>query len=444
MQIQLLKIWDRIRTSFWFVPTLMSLGAMLLSFASVSVDESITDEWLSRQSWAYTGGAESAGTVLGTIAGSMITIAGVVFSLTLVALSLASSQFGPRLLRNFMSDTANQTVLGTFVATFLYCLLVLRTIRRPDEGDFVPHLSITLGVALAIVSIGVLIYYIHHVAVSIQADKVIGRVSAELGEAIDRLFPNEIGEGAAPESDGQSQYERASDGSSKPIAAPADGYLQLIDADALMRIARERNLLIHIERHPGQYLIAGTALLLAWPASGIDCESEQALATAFVIGEQRTPAQDVEFCIHQLVEIALRALSPSMNDPFTAISCIDRLGSALHRLGQREFPSAYRKDSEGKLRVIARPVSFSALLDAAFTQIRQSAATNLAVAIRLIETIAAIAPGMPRPEDREALQRHALMIDSDVRSHRQDRHDLANVAERFHAAMAALRMKHDN
>ena len=437
MQIQILKIWDRIHTSFWFVPTLMAMGAALLSFVAVRIDESITDQWLSRQSWAYTGGAESASTVLGTIAGSMITIAGVVFSLTLVALSLASSQFGPRLLRNFMSDAANQGVLGTFVATFLYCLLVLRTIRRPDEGDFVPHLSITLGVLLAILSIGVLIYYIHHVAVSIQANQVIARVSAELGEAIDRLFPKQIGKGAAPESAGQAQLERTSAGPGKPIAAPCHGYLQLIDADALLGAARERDLLIHIERHPGQYVIAGSSLLSVGSATAVDRELEQALLAAFVFGEERTPAQDVEFCIQQLVEIALRALSPSMNDPFTAISCIDRLGSALHQLGQREFPSAYRKDSEGKLRVIARPVSFNALLDAAFTQIRQSAATNLAVAVRLLETIAAIAPGMPRPEDREALKRQALMIERDVRSHPQDERVLAAMMQRLHAAMTA-------
>ncbi len=134
--------------------------------------------------------------MLGTIAGSMITIAGVVFSMTLVALSLASSQLGPRLLRNFMRDTTTQVVLGTFVATFLYCLLVLRTIRRPEEFVFVPHLSVTLGVLFAVVSLGVLIYFIHHVSVSIQANEIVARVGAELIEGVDRLFPEQIGRGA--------------------------------------------------------------------------------------------------------------------------------------------------------------------------------------------------------------------------------------------------------
>ena len=178
MRAQLLKYWDRIRSSFWFLPSLMACGAVALALATVALDGSVTDDWLQTLAWVYTGGAEGASAVLETIAGSMITIAGVVFSLTLVALSLASSQFGPRLLRNFMRDTANQVVLGTFVATFLYCLLVLRTIRRADEVAFVPHLSVTLGVLFAIASLGVLIYFIHHVSVSIQADEIIARVGS--------------------------------------------------------------------------------------------------------------------------------------------------------------------------------------------------------------------------------------------------------------------------
>ena len=172
-----------------------------LALAAVALDEAVSDRWLQSLSWAYNGGAEGASPVLGTIAGSMITIAGVVFSMTLVALTLASSQLGPRLLRNFMRDTVNQAVIGTFVSTFVYCLLVLRTIRRADEVAFVPHLAVTLGVLLALVSLGVLIYFIHHVAVSIQADQVIARVGKELFESIERLYPRRIGdapEGADP------------------------------------------------------------------------------------------------------------------------------------------------------------------------------------------------------------------------------------------------------
>ena len=189
MRVQVFKTWDRLHSSFWFLPAVMAGGAMLLAFAAVALDTPITD-WLTFN-WGltFTGGAEGASSLLGAIAGSMITIAGVVFSMTLVALSLASSQLGPRLLRNFMRDTTTQMVLGTFVATFLYCLLVLRTIRRAEEIVFVPHLSVTLGVLLAVVSVGLLIYFIHHVSVSIQANEIVARVGTELIEGIEQLFP---------------------------------------------------------------------------------------------------------------------------------------------------------------------------------------------------------------------------------------------------------------
>ena len=164
-----------------------------MAFGTVALDEAVATRGVEVPSWVYSGGAQGASTVLGAIAGSMITIAGVVFSMTLVALSLASSQLGPRLLQGFMRDATNQVVLGTFVSTFLYCLLVLRTIRREIEIAFVPHMSVTLGVLLALVSVAVLIYFIHHVSVSIQADEVIARVCRDVFDGIDRLFPARIG-----------------------------------------------------------------------------------------------------------------------------------------------------------------------------------------------------------------------------------------------------------
>ncbi|MBZ0110885.1 MAG: DUF2254 domain-containing protein, partial [Thermoanaerobaculia bacterium] len=194
MKAQLQKYTERIRSSFWFLPSLMAVGAVLLAFGTVALDDAIANDWLLRQGWVYTGGAEGASAVLGTIAGSMITIAGVVFSMTLVALSLASSQFGPRLLRNFMRDTTNQVVLGTFIATFLYCLFVLGTIRRAEEIAFVPHLSVSIGILTAVCSLAVFIYFIHHVSVSIQSHQIVSRVWQDLIRGIDRAFPELDGE----------------------------------------------------------------------------------------------------------------------------------------------------------------------------------------------------------------------------------------------------------
>ncbi|MGH8598824.1 MAG: DUF2254 domain-containing protein, partial [Gammaproteobacteria bacterium] len=334
----LLKYWDRVRSSFWFAPMIMAGWAIALAYATVALDGAATGRWLRAQSWAYTGSAEGATVMLSTIASSMITITGVVFSMTLVALSLASSQLGPRLLRNFMADKANQVVLGTFVATFLYSLFVLRAIRRADEDLFVPHLSVALGVLLAAASLGVLVYFIHHVAVSIQADNVVARVGAELAAGIDCLFPEAIGQGAH----GHANFPETFSRDSCAIAAAEDGYVQLIDSNALLALAVEEDLVLRVERRPGHFVVKGSPLALAWPGKRVHDRTKARINAAFVLGSQRTPVQDVEFAVNQLVEIAVRALSPGVNDPFTAVACVDRLGAALSRLAQRGVPSPYR------------------------------------------------------------------------------------------------------
>jgi uncharacterized membrane protein len=189
MKTKLLKLWDSLRATFWLVPTLMAIMAIGLSFAMVALDEAVGNRVLEKVGWVWAGGPEGARGLLSTVAGSMITVAGVVFSITIVALSLASSQYGPRLLRNFVRDKGNQIVLGSFIATFVYCLLVLRTVRGDDGAHFVPAIAITLGMVLTLASLGVLIYFIHHVSISIQAATIIGLVSHELNEVIERLFP---------------------------------------------------------------------------------------------------------------------------------------------------------------------------------------------------------------------------------------------------------------
>jgi uncharacterized membrane protein len=439
MKVYLLQYWDRLHSSFWFVPAMMAAGSVGLVFATVFVDERVVGEWWDKNlSWMYTGGAEGARAVLGTIAGSMMTIAGVVFSMTLIALTLASSQFGPRLLRNFMRDTSTQMALGTFVATFLYCLLVLRTIREAEENGFVPHLSVTLGVLFALVSMGMLIYFIHHVAVSIQADEIISRVSAELIAGIDRMFPEKMGTGepgiAAAAADIPESFEREA----RAVVSRRDGYIQFINADALMRVAAQDDLLLLMEQRPGHYVSAGSCLVRVWPGDRVTDELADQINDAIILGNQRTAAQDVEFALSQLVEVAVRALSPGVNDPFTAIRCLDRIGSALCRLAGRVTPSPYRHDKKDKLRVIAPPVTFPAVVDAAFNQIRQNALSNAAVSIRLLETITAVAACARRPEDRAALRRQAEIITRGARSGLPELEDRRDVEDRFQAANRVL------
>ncbi|WP_090242620.1 DUF2254 domain-containing protein [Pseudomonas guineae] len=441
MKTLLQKYWYRLRSSLWFVPATMAFLAVALALCAVGLDKTVTNDWLQLLGWSYSGGAEGASLLLGTVAGSMIAIAGTVFSMTLVALSLASSQLGPRLLRNFMRDTANQVVLGTFVATFLYCLLVLRTIRRADEVAFVPHLSISIGVLLAIVSVGVLIYFIHHISVSIQADQVVARVGRELADGIDRLFPADLGNPGADVSGETSEAKLPTDFARQacPVGALADGYIQMIDADALMTLACKEDLLLRLERRPGHYLAKGRAMLMVWPGDRVTETLAGKLNAAFVLGNQRSAAQDVEFSLQQLVEIALRALSPGINDPFTAVACVDRLESALCRLAEHDIPSPYRFDDHGQLRLVASGATFAGIIDTAFNQIRQSARSNPAVAIRMLDAIAQIAGHVSSQQQATCLQRQAGMIVKGAREAVPEADDVLAVEVRFAAATLALR-----
>lgn len=437
MKVRIVKYWNRVRSGFWFVPAVMASGAVALAFASVAVDQPLT-KWLTLNlSWTFTGGAEGASAVLGIIAGSMITIAGVVFSMTLVALSLASSQLGPRLLRNLMRDSTTQLVLGTFVATFLYCLIVLRTIRRAEDAAFVPHLSVTVGVLLAVASVGVLIYFIHHVSISIQANEIAGRIRGELIEMIDRPFPEQIGRGApmipAEPPDGGFFEQFHSD--TRSVCSDGDGYIQFIDGAALLALAVEEDLVVQLERRPGDYIVAGCPLALIWPGSRVTDRLAERVSSLFVLGHQRTSDQDIEFGVNQLVEVAVRALSPGVNDPFTAIACVDQLGSFLARAAARGVPSPYRHDHQDRLRVIAPSSTFPEITDAAFNQIRRHSSSNVAVTIRLLESIAVIARFAHRPEDRAALLRHCDMIARGASEGLTENEDLLAVEARRQAVI---------
>lgn len=440
MKTRLFNLWYSFRASSWFVPALMAVVSIGLSFGTVVLDERMAAGGIDSAGWFYTGGPEGARTLLSTVAGSVITVAGVTFSITIVALTLASSQFGPRVLQNFMRDPGNQVTLGTFIATFIYCLLVLRTVRGDAVVAFVPHLSVSIALVFALASLGVLIYFIHHVSILIQADTVIALVSGELAEAITRLFPEELGYGEEQQRPGggiaelPDEFDRAS----AAVPATRGGYLQAIDNQGLIKITREHDLILRLKYRPGDFVVQGSVLAMAWPEQRVDEHVGEQIDKAFIVGAHRTLEQDAEFAVNQLVEIAVRALSPGINDPFTAIACVDSLGAALCLLAKRKFPSAYRYDDEGKLRVIADPVTFEGITDAALNQIRQHARTSVAVTIRLLETITLIA-GHTRTEDqRRALLRHATMIERGSREAIPEEGDRRDIQQRYRAVVKAL------
>ncbi|CAN5828014.1 DUF2254 domain-containing protein [soil metagenome] len=439
MTVKLQKGWETTRSSYWFVPTIMTVGAVALAFAMLALDGKFGAEVVDDLSWIFSGGPEGARQVLSTVASSMITVAGVAFSITIVALSLASSQFGPRVLYNFMRDTGNQVVLGTFIATFIYCLLILRSVQGEYEGSsFVPAMSVTMGVMLAVASLGVLIFFIHHTAISIQAPQIIAAIHHDICGAIERLFPAHVGEPVGP-SAGEDAEPENFQAESWPLRAPGSGYLQAVDDDKLMELAKEHDVMLRLECRPGHFVTPGQPILRVWPAERLVDRVRDELCTTFVLGPQRTHVQDAEFAINQLVEIAVRALSTGINDPFTATNCIDQLSAALTVVAGRAFPSPYRRDDQGALRVIAtKQPTFGGMVDAAFNQIRQNSHSVPAVTVRLLEALASIAENTGREDYREVLRRHADMIRRGSLAELAEENDRQDVEERYWTVLEAL------
>ncbi len=430
---------NKLRSSLWLIPTCMAIAAIILSLAVPYLDVFFSPKKIDSLRWLSNMGPEGAMTLLSTIAGSMITIAGVVFSITIVALTLASGQFGPRLLGNFLRDRGNQIVLGTFVATFLYCLLVLRTIHV-DPNGYTPYWGTLAGVILAVCSLGVLIYFMHHIAVSIQAPNLIAAVYEELEEDLRRLFPEHLGKEGKKNGNKPNIAEVMAriEKEGMEIQAQIGGYLQAVENKALMEIAHEQNLVIFLHYRPGHYITKGASLAKVLALGPMADFVSRPINKQMICGTHRTQEQDIEFSVLQLVEVAVRALSPGINDPFTCIHCIDHLSAILCQLGKREFPSPYRYDSEGVLRVIAPSVTFEGVLNAAFNQIRQHGKGNVAVIICLLEGLGRIGETVERNEDREAIHRHVDMLQRGSRESIQEKNDLEAVEHRCRQVMSLL------
>lgn len=443
--IKLGKLWDSLNSSYWFVPTVMMSVTIVLAFGLLRLDRLGYYGPLQKWGWIYTGSADGARGVLSTVAGSTIGITATAFSITIVALQLASSNFGPRILRNFMQDVGNKVVLGTFISTFVYSLLVLRTVygNSDDINQFIPHLSITVGIILAVFCTAVLIYFIHHASTIIQVSYVISQISKELDSAIERLFPQKIGYTEPEHKHSQTEIPDDFDEEAFPVRASKKGYVQAIDTDKLMDIACKHNLMVKILTRPGKFVIQ-TGYLVKILSMDTDNSNtlpfndiQKQIHQAFILGRERNEQQDVEFPINQLVEIALRALSPSLNDPFTAIRCIDHLSAGLSRLAQTDFPSAYRYDGFDNLRIIAHPVTFAGLTDVAFNQIRQNCSSDVAVCVRLLESIAVIAEYTENSQDKKALRRHADLILKGSRQGLSFEEDKQDVEQRYAQVLKA-------
>jgi uncharacterized membrane protein len=423
--------WHLVRASFWFAPALIVTGAVGLAAAAIAVDSLVELRFVERSPLLFGAGAEGARGLLSAVASSMITVAGVVFSITIVALSLTSSQYTSRVLRNFMRDRVNQVVLGVFVGIFAYCLVVLRTIRGGDEGGFVPSLAVMIGLLMGLVGIAFLVYFIHHIAVSIQAPSVIAAAAHETLSAIDRLYPKKVGE----QVNAASNNERSSpeqDFQWRSAPSLATGYIESVDFETLRELAEKWKVKIRMERGLGEFAFEGAPLLSVADSSLGDELSEERIGelnSVCVFSRERTLQQDVGYGVRQIVDIALRALSPGVNDTTTATMCVDYLAAIFARLATREMsiysPKRFSPEEE-EPRLFVREPTFDDLFSGAFDQIRQNAAGNVAALGHLLTALEMIARAASDDRRKAILaeQRRRIVVTAEGSA---PAHDLASL-----------------
>ena len=440
--------WIALTSSLWFIPGTIVGASIALAVALVELSAGVDAEVLARVPRLFGAGAAGSRDMLSTIAGSVITVAGVTFSITIAALALASAQYTPRVLRTFMGDRANQIVLGTFVGVYAYCLVVLRTVRGGDEGDFIPSIAVLGGFLLALVSVGVLIFFVHHIASALQASTILDRVRRATERTIARLFPDEVGD--AVDEDAEAALVSAADPDVdwRSVPATLTGYLQSVDANGLLELAGDHGIILRMERAVGDFVTAGTPLVSVTssdsrtsappgPGGEVPPDLVNAVNSLFTVDAHRTVEQDTQFGILQISDIALKALSPGVNDTTTAVSCVDHLGALLARLAGRRLAARARGDGS-RLRVIATGPTFAGLVSLALDDIRRNAEGNVTVLGRLVGAIEMTAQFTRMPARRRVLVEQMNLIAEVVERSVRAPSDRELLGGRIRAALARL------
>lgn len=432
------------RDSLWFLPAVLCVLAAALAETLIVVDRRVDEIELGPFAVLATRiGEAGSRDVLGAIASSVLGVAATSFSITIAVLATASSTYGPRLVRNFMTDRGNQFVLGVYSATFLYCLLTLRSIRETDSADevFVPHLAVNVAVLLAVLSIGVLVWFINHIADSVQVGTLARKVRAELVETVDRLYPEQLGQSPSevPEAAGAQDVPSGLRSDGVGVRADGIGYVQGVTEDRLLDLAARHDVVVSLVVRPGSHVVVGTVVALVWPSDRVDDDLVAAVRDCVSTGPARSPDQDVDYAVLVLEEMAVRALSPGTNDPYTALNALDDLAAGLTRLVGRDVPSPYRYGPDDRLRVVAPRSGKAEMVDRVFDAIRLHATGHPTVLHRMC----ALAEQLARASDDPGLDSRLVahlerLLEAFERSSPQQC-DVAELRRRVAAAVAVVR-----
>lgn len=436
MRTRLIHFWEYLRNSYWLIPVIMLFTAIALSYSLLEADAHIDLTLVRGLGWLVFTSSDGARAVLSTIAASTFAAATLTFSVTMVTLSLTSSQFGPRLLRNFLRDPVNQFVFGAFIATFVYCLLVMRGMGVADSR--IPSISISLAMVFVLTDSILFIGFIHHLTSSIRVERIAFEIGQEFIDAIYRFLPEPYTEDR--ELGGSPSLPKDT---ATVIRSEAFGYVQAINHAALIALAENQQITIELLFKPGHYVLPGAPIANIWPYVHLKDHIEGPLRASFLLGKQPSGEQDLEFTVRQLVQIAARALSPGINDPFTAMTCIDYLAAGLAVIASRQLPEFQIRNEAGRLLLIKSRISFQSVLEACFNGIRQMCANNPPVVIYLLEAFAQLASITQRRADREALALNAkLTLDSTLGQNLLE-HDAQAIKQRFERVQQAFALSEE-
>jgi uncharacterized membrane protein len=433
------RILDRLQSRYWFTPLMMAVLAFFAAQALLLIDAAIPDAALNESRILYSGNPAEARTTLLALAGTILATAGVVYSLLTLPMSIAVSQYGSRLLRLFLRDRTTQLVLGMFVGAFVFCLSVALAIPHESAFPTTPQLSTTAGLLLSLATFGSLIVLIHHIATSLQAPNLVALAGSELQSVIhatEQMAP--VAPANSVSSDGTPAAWRMDEREATTVYSDTTGYVQAIDAEALMALAVKHDLFIRITHKPGKFARPWDALAQAWPARHTDHPIARRIRDCFELGNLRTPTQDVEYAINQLVEVALRAMSAAINDPFTAMTCLDHLGVGLRSYIDHHSRPSRVVDAEGRVRLMFEPAHFPELLEAAFNMLRRASRENPDVLVSMLSVLDAICRKPLTPDECAAVLQQVDLIEAESEASTVIEFDKARVRRRCDALRAVL------
>jgi uncharacterized membrane protein len=427
--------------NLWIVPLKMSLVAIVLFGITIIPDMLAAYHVIHLPDWFTMGGIDDARAILSAMLGCVSTVLALIFSVALLVLSMVANLFGPRLLYRFVQDWVTQVCIGLFMGSFIYVFLVFLVTHKDEHTSFIPQVSSVTSWFLVLAAFGFLVFYSHRVAVLIQNPDAIGRIVDDLRRAVKLAAPESTSEPGLQQLDASETHRTTSD--SAAMLSPKSGYLQEIQHRTLVSAAAKAGAVISVRFRPGQFVLEGETLASISPASKL-ASLAPLVSRSVTMGRHRVLSQDLEFGVAQIVEIAIRALSPAINDTFTGIASVDLLGEALTILAEAPQCNGRWFDADGKLRLQVRPLLLPRLVKQAFDQIRQAAADNPAVLIRLLSTIGRLAPKLQRAQDRSALVEQAAAVWETANTRpvvKMDRDDIEAAWQKTRTVLASPRVR---